>query len=305
MKIVMVWNKTLKRGDIHKIDIGFWNTYYSLLQLGHEVYFYDTASVPEKPLSNVIEDFKPELIYCCMTGDTSLTPYEPWEDLSTEKDKGRCKTFNWFCDDTWRFDSFSSKVCNIFHACSTVEKDYVEKFKEIGYNNIIHAMWHTNLDFYPKVTNKDIDISFCGIPNVERQSFTNALNNQDLSVKYEYGISHEDMCELFSRSKISLNFSKNMTLTPPKRQIKARLFEVPAGNALLCTEETPNLEEYYKIDEEVVTFSSPLELYEKCSYLLKNQNVLKRMSQNGFNRFKKEHESKQRLPKILDKIMKL
>ena len=239
-----------------------------------------------------------------MTGDLNIAPFEPWEQVKNETTTGRTKTFNWFCDDTWRFDSFSSRVCNIFHVCSTVEKDYIEKFKDVGYDNIIHAMWHTNLDFYPKVVTKDIDISFCGIPNIERQSFTNALNNQGLSVKYEYGISHEDMCELFSRSRISLNFSKNMTLTPPKRQIKARLFEVPAGNTLLCTEETPSLDEYYKIDDEVVTFSSPLELYEKCSYLLKNENVLKRITQNGFNRFKQEHESKQRLPKILNRIMK-
>ena len=36
-----------------------------------------------------------------------------------------------------------------FHVCSTVEKDYLEKFKEIGYDNIIHGMWHTNLRFLP------------------------------------------------------------------------------------------------------------------------------------------------------------
>ena len=304
MKIVMVWNKTLQRGNVHKIDIGFWNTYYSLMQLGHQVYFYDTASEPDKNLSDVVDTFKPELIYCCMTGDPSLTPYEPWEDLQRETEKGRAKTFNWFCDDTWRFDTFSSKVCHAFHVCSTVEKDYIEKFKEIGYDNIIHGMWHTNLDFYPKVNNKDIDISFCGIPNVERESFTNALKNQGIPVEYKYGISHEDMCELFARSKISLNFSKNMTLTPPRRQIKARLFEVPAGRSLLCTEETPGLEEYYKLNEEVVTFTSSLELFEKCKYLLDNENVRRRMAENGFQRFKKEHESKQRLPKILDDIMK-
>ena len=254
MKIVMVWNKTLRRGDVHKIDIGFWNTYYSLMQLGHEVHFYDTASPPEKGLSEVVDSFKPELIYCCMTGDKSLTPYEPWEDIQRETEKGRTKTF-----------------------------------KEIGYNNIVHGMWHTNLDFYPRVSEKNIDISFCGIPNVERESFTNALINQQMPVEYRYGISHEDMCELFSRSKISLNFSKNMTLTPPRRQIKARLFEVPAGGALLCTE--------------VITFTNSLELYEKCKYLLKNDNVRKRIAENGFNRFKKEHESKQRLPKVLNEIM--
>jgi spore maturation protein CgeB len=112
------------------------------------------------------------------------------------------------------------------------------------------------------------------------------------------------MCELFARSKISLNFSKNMTLTPPRRQIKARLFEVPAGKTLLCTETTPDLEEYYKVDEEVITFENALELYEKCNYLLKNENVLNRIALNGFKRFSKEHESKQRLPKVLDSIMK-
>tara|TARA_R100000008_G_C3582901_1_gene169861 strand:- start:77 stop:982 length:906 start_codon:yes stop_codon:yes gene_type:complete len=301
----MVWNKTLRRGNVHKIDIGFWNTYYSLLQLGHQVHFFDTTTEPEKSLSDVVDSFKPELIYCCMTGDPSLTPYEPWEDIEKETQKGRCKTFNWFCDDTWRFDNFSSKVCNLFHVCSTVEVDYIQRFKEIGYNNIIHSMWHTNLDFYPKVTTKDIDISFCGIPNPERQSLTNALTREGLSVEYKYGVSHEDMCELFSRSKISLNFSKNMTLTPPRRQIKARLFEVPAGKAVLCTEKTPNLEEYYDIDKEVIVYEGATELFEKCSFLLKNENILNKIAENGHERFLKEHESKQRLPKILDNILKV
>ena len=88
----MVWNKTLRRGNVHKIDIGFWNTYYSLLQLGHQVHFFDTTTQPEKSLSDVVDSFKPELIYCCMTGDPSLTPYEPWEDIEKETQKGRCKT---------------------------------------------------------------------------------------------------------------------------------------------------------------------------------------------------------------------
>ena len=303
MKIVMVWNKTLKRGDVHKIDIGFWNTYYSLLQLGHQVYFFDTASEPPKTLEKVVDDFKPDLLFCCMTGDPSLTPYEPWEDIQKETEKGRCVTFNWFCDDTWRFDNFSSKVCKFFNVCSTVEEDYIEKFKQVGFSNIILGMWHINVDFYPKVITKDLDVSFCGIPNFERESYTNCLKRENIDIHYKYGLSHEDMCEVISRSKMSLNFSKNMTVTPPRRQIKNRLFEVPAGKTLLCTEETPNLEKYFEPNKEVITFDTSLELVEKCNFLLRNPNVLNQISSRGYERFIKEHESKQRLPKILKEIM--
>ena len=47
MKILLVLNKTLPRGDNIKFDIGYYNFYIPLLEMGHEVYFYDTINPTE------------------------------------------------------------------------------------------------------------------------------------------------------------------------------------------------------------------------------------------------------------------
>ena len=148
MKILLTLNKTYRGMP----DAGHWYTYLPLKELGHEVYWYDTVNPPEKySYDKIIEHFKPDLIFCCMTGDRAITPYEPWEHIRRETVTGRTKTFNWFCDDTWRFDKFSKIACSCFTVCSTPEISYVDKYKKIGYNNILLGTWHANSDFYPKI----------------------------------------------------------------------------------------------------------------------------------------------------------
>ena len=67
MKIVLVMNKTYPRPSGPRIDGGYWNVYLPLQKLGHEVYFYDTVDPYEKDFSKVLESFKPDLIFFCMT----------------------------------------------------------------------------------------------------------------------------------------------------------------------------------------------------------------------------------------------
>ena len=75
MKILLVLNKILFRkipGEskvIPRLDLGYWNVYLPLCQLGHEVYLYDTIAPHNKDFSQVVETFKPDLIWCCMTGN--------------------------------------------------------------------------------------------------------------------------------------------------------------------------------------------------------------------------------------------
>jgi hypothetical protein len=107
MKILLVLNKTLPRGDKIKFDIGYYNFYIPLLEMGHEVYFYDTINPTEKDFNKVVNAFQPNFIFCCICGDKNVAPFEPLEQIKEITKKGNIKTFNWFCDDTWRFDSFS------------------------------------------------------------------------------------------------------------------------------------------------------------------------------------------------------
>ena len=148
MKILLVMNKTLWRSSpdgnvsVPRIDLGFWNVYVPLMSLGHEVLLYDTINPVEPDFDKLLETFKPDLIWCCMTGNRNITPFEPWESIARETESGRTKTFNWFCDDTWRFDKWSNQACRAFNVCSTPEPSYIKKYKDIGYDNIILGAWH-------------------------------------------------------------------------------------------------------------------------------------------------------------------
>ena len=299
MKILLVSNKTYRGTP----DLGYWYLQKPLEDIGHTVYWYDTVKPEESNFDKVVEKFKPDLIFCCMTGDPMITPCEPWESILKETQSGRTKTFNWFCDETWRFKSFSSKACKHFNVCSTTEPAYVQKFKEIGYNNIMLANWHANSDFYSKIKfeDKDVNLSFIGFPTPKRESF---FKVSGLPIENFYGLSHEEMFMVHSRSKIGLNLSKNDNDMENKTQMKQRIFEIPAGGGLLLTEHHEGIEEFFAIDKEIVTFKTIEELKKKAELLLKRPKLLEKISSNGHKRFLKEHDSKVRLAKVLEDINK-
>ena len=303
MRILLVTNKTLQNQTSKWVDGGYYNVYIPLKEMGHEVYFYDTVEPEERDLDKVIEKFKPDLMFCCMTGDRSLTPNEPWEGIIKQTEKGNCRTFNWFCDDVWRFENFSSQVCKYFHVCSTPEFQYIEKFKEIGYNNILLGFWYTNLDMYPRNVKKNYEISFCGRANYDRKTYISYLRENNVDVQNFHGLEHKDMLRMIAESKIGINFSKNYNGRPPVLQMKARMVEVPAAGSLLLTEYAPGLEHHYEINKEIITFKTAGEMLKKASLLLKNPKIVEKITENGFKRCVKDHGSKKRLGDIIKGIM--
>jgi len=305
MKILLVTNKTLSNSNAEWIDGGYWNFYLPLLEMGHEVCFYDTVRGDAQGFSAVVDKFRPELIFCCMTGDPKLAPREPWEEIINETKKGNCKTFNWFCDDTWRFESFSSVVCENFHICSTPEIHYIDKFKEIGYNSIFLGFWCANIDMYPKNVEKKRDVSFCGGLNYDRRVYIEHLKNNGVAIENFHGLEHQDMLIKLSESRIGINFSKNYNGIRPTLQMKGRMAEVPAANSLLLTEYAPGLEAHFEMDKEIITFKTADEMLKKINFLIKRPKIIEQISNNGHARFLKDHESKVRLERILKQIMEL
>lgn len=297
MKILLTANKTY-RGII---DTTWWYFYQPLLSLGHEVLFYDTVKGSDVEYEDLIQKFKPDLIFCIMTGDKSIAPHEPWEAISKETEKGLVKTFNWFCDDTWRFDTFSSKVSHLFHVCSTPEPTYLPKFKSIGYENIINANWHANSSFFkPKAFDtKNSIVSFIGSPNHQRDVF---IKSSEIEIEYFNNLSQEDLFNKFCDTKIGLNLSFNSNDVNLKTQMKQRLFEITAGGGLLMTQNHNGIEEYYQVDKEIVTFESKIEFIEKTKFLLKNMKLTEKIASNGYQRFLKEHDSTVRLSRVLKEI---
>ena len=303
MKIIIVAPKSISSNPF-RYDYAFWNFYFPMLSLGHDARFFDTSRLGDDELQKEIESFKPDLLFCIMTGDASYCPREPWQTIASETQKGRLKTFNWFCDDTWRFDSFSKKVCNNFHICSTPEKKFVEEYKKLQYDNIIYATWHANSDFYSNLcTKRDNLISFVGAPRGDRGTFLRALEEGGISVTHPMNASFEDLIFAYSNSQMGINFSKNSNNN--KTQMKARMFEIPAAGSLLVTEYHENLSECYEIDKEIVTFGSSVEMIEKINFLSKNPKIVDNIRNRGHKRFLKEHDSKVRLNMVLNRIKEL
>lgn len=300
MKILFTSNKTY-RGSM---DGGWWYFYLPLRDMGHEVYFYDTVLGSDKSYAEVIEEFKPDLIFCIMTGDAGIAPMEPWDDILNETKTGRTKTFNWFCDDTWRYDNFSKNACRYFNVCSTPEKSRVEDYKKDGYNNIIVANWHANSKFYETKAygEKTTDISFIGNLTMSRKSFFNRI---DIPITFLSGITQEELFDAHTTTKIGINLSHNDNDIQGKTQMKQRIFEVPAGGGMLLTQHHEGIEDYFEIDKEIVTFKNSDEFCQKAKFLITNPKVSRSIAENGYKRFTKEHDSAIRLRQTLQDIGKL
>lgn len=299
MKILLTANKTY-RGIL---DTTWWYFYEPLLKLNHEVFFYDTVNGLDKNFETIVEQFKPELIFCIMTGDKNIAPFEPWEEIAKITKKGVIKTFNWFCDDTWRFNSFSSKVCHVFHVCSTPEPQFLEKFKNIGYDQIINANWHANSSYFkPKEFSKrNTQVGFIGFPNAQRKSF---LDSKEIKIEFSSNLEQQEMFDKFCDTKIGLNLSFNVNDPLMGTQMKQRIFEITAGGSMLLTQAHQGIERFFEIDKEIVTFGSKRELIEKTNFLIKNPKILETIAFNGNRRFLNEHESSIRLQRVIEEIIK-
>lgn len=299
MKILLVANKTIGG----KPDSISWYFADPMKSLGHEVYFYDTVGGdPSGTFTSVLENFKPDLIFCITTGNQNMTPYEPWEELLKETKSGRTKTFNWFCDDTWRFDSFSSKACENFTVCSTPERSHLQKYKEIGYDNIILANWHAPSEYFPSVKfqDKKFETTFIGRLSQQRIKF---LEKTKVKIQVIHNLTQEQMFHAFSNTKIGINLSVNYNDPELKTQMKQRIFETTAGAGLLVTEYHPGIEEYFEIDKEIITFETTEEFREKVTFLQNKPQIAEKLAKAGHERFLKEHDSKIRLSRVLEEIM--
>ena len=77
------------------------------------------------------------------------------------------------------------------------------------------------------------------------------------------------MINIFRNSKINLNFTKTID-NSGNNQLKGRIFEICMSGGFLLTEYYDEIEEYFKIGEEIDIFRSKEELIKKVNFYLSN-----------------------------------
>jgi spore maturation protein CgeB len=214
-----------------------------------------------------------------------------------------CVTFNWFADDHWRFEGFSSRWAPYFTWAITTDPRAVVRYRERGIANVIRSQWGVNHRLYrPLDRPRQFDVTFIGQPHGDRRAILRALRGQGIAAEaWGYGwprgkLSTRRAVEVINESAVNLNLSK--AVTRGVDQIKGRDFEVPACRALLLTQQVEALEEYYELGAEVLTYDGLDDLVARIRWVLSHPADADRIREAGYRRVQRDHTYERRFTEI-------
>ena len=118
-------------------------------------------------------------------------------------------------------------------------------------------------------------------------------------------LTDQEMIKTYSRSKISLGFSTvGETHLDRKRitQVRLRDFEAPMCGAFYMVEYMPELEEFFEVGKEIVCYTNPDDLIEKCRYYLDHEAERERIRLAGYSRAVNDHSWHKRFESVFKQI---
>jgi len=219
-----------------------------------------------------------------------------------------CIIFGWFFDDIIRFNNYSKWFIPYIDYFLTSNKESVHKYAELGAKSI-YVPSACNHNIYIKRDVKfSYDVSFVGRNIANREKLINEIESNNIKIQtfgftYEGIISFEKMINIFSASRINLNFTGSY-VNPKVKQFKARIFEITMCGGFLLSEYFNGIEKFYELDKEIVCFNSITEAVEKIKYYLSNDKERQMIADAGYKRAQKNHTWNIRLKKIFDFIEK-
>jgi len=194
-----------------------YNFFDTLQNLGHEILYFDFGTLylrlgrerMNRRLVEVAHSEKPDLMFTVLMAD-ELDPAA----IRSISGGHPCPTLNWFCDDHYRFESFTRRWAPAFDYVVTTANSALAKYQAMGYRNVIKSQWACNHFLYRKVNLPlKYDVTFVGQPHGNRRELVRALKMANIDVKtwgtgWDTGrLSQDKMIKIFNSSRINLNFS--------------------------------------------------------------------------------------------------
>jgi spore maturation protein CgeB len=198
------------------------NFYETLVQMGHEVIYFDFMTLMHEhgkdwmnqSLVEIVETENPDFMFTALFTD-EISP----ETIKYISDKTRTITFNWFCDDHWRFDEYTKNWAPLFNWVSTTASSALPKYEAIGYSNFIKTQWACNHFAYEKINAQfEYDVTFIGQPHGNRRQTVQYLRQNGIRINvwgngWDTGrLSQEGMIRVFNSSRININLTNASTV---------------------------------------------------------------------------------------------
>lgn len=110
-------------------------------------------------------------------------------------------------------------------------------------------------------------------------------------------LSDEESVKLFSRSKINLGFA-GVGHSKYLMCLKGRDFEVPMSGGLYLTQDNPELSLVYDVGNEIITYNSLDDCFNKICWLLDNPDIAEQIRLKGMSRATNDHTWEKRFDEI-------
>jgi spore maturation protein CgeB len=288
----------------------------ALRRLGHQVSFfeslsrkpYDDFSALNHALLKRVQETGPDLVLCV------LMQYEVWLETVRIMRNSGAWVVNWSTDDSWKYPMFSKLIGSEFDLFVTTYPQTVEHYHRDGIGSVCLSQWGANADTLmsplPAAACR-YPVSFVGAAYGNRRARIARLRDEGIEVACfghgwpEGAVESKRMGEIIRESQISLNFSDGAhgRSDPANRQIKARIFEAPGFGGCLLTEEAPNLDRYFRLGEEIVTFEGDDAMVEQLKTLLSCPGRRDEIAHRGFERVRRDHTYERRFEEILAELI--
>ncbi len=301
------------------------NFYETLRRMGYDLLYFDFPTLlalhGRERMNAMLVDLarreSPDLLFSLLAGD-EIAP----ETIQAITEAG-IRTINWFCDDHWRFESFSARWAPAFRWVVTTAVSALPKYERMGIHPI-KSQWACNPFSYRSLSLPLAhDVTFIGQPHGDRREWIKRLADRDIVVKtwgqgWENGrLDQESMIRVFNQSRINLNLS-NASATRPSlvrrafkrlgrplmpsvaksQQIKGRDFEVPGCGGFLLTGRADNIDHYYEVGREIICYDSLPDLVDKIRYYLAHNEERAAIAKAGYERTRRDHTYVHRLVEI-------
>jgi spore maturation protein CgeB len=206
-----------------------YNFFDSLLNMGHDLIYFDFASMARehgrvsmnRRLLELVTVEKPDVMFSVLFREE----FDP-AVIQHISDNSLTTTVNWFCDDHWRFDAFSSRWAPKFNWAVTTAASALPKYSQLGLERVIKSQWACNHFLYRKMDlPEQYDATFVGMPHGDRPRVVQLARDAGIDVRVwgkgwsDGRLSQEEMIRLFSQSRINLNLSNSSSVG----NLKARM----------------------------------------------------------------------------------
>lgn len=293
------------------LDYGHYTSYHTFLEMDYSVIYFDYDRISKEYGTSRMNDMLREIVYIYHPDYLFYNHFLDIidHDLIREISELPTNTIIWLSDDHWRYEELRP-IWSLFDYIVTTDYVGYKKRKEEGLKNVILSQWATNPSMYKRLDLPKIyDVSFLGMPYGNRAKVIGALRKKGINVAVfgrgwgklaGHAPSQAEFIRICNQSRIGLNIQ--CPSVGERLQLKGKDFMIPGCGSLLITNHSDEINKYFIVGKEIVTYSDVDDLAKKIGYYLEHEEERQEIAERGYKRVMKEHTYEKRYKEILDFI---